>query len=225
MTIDGRGHRPIRENAAWLAYQRTRYAILFYALLLTLLVMAAVTAMGLPAVLIRLLLGACLLAAVMPNATRRTRRWLLAATLLLLFAQFLPARWHVDKALHVRALIAFTGLLAAAAALRFVVITETVGSETVYAALSTYLLAGTFFGQLYWLLEQGRPGSVVGPDPLSEFNAAYYSFVTLATLGYGDFVPRTAITRGLAAFEVIGGQLFLAVLVARLIGVFASKER
>jgi hypothetical protein len=218
------GRRTVRENALWQAYQRTRYTILFYALLLTLLVMAAVTAMGLPAVLIRLLLGACLLAAVMPNATRRTRRWLLAATLFLLVAQFLPERWHVDTLLHVRALIAFTGLVAAAAAVRFVVTAGSVDSETVYAALSTYLLAGIFCGQIYWLLEQAHPGGVVGPDPLSEFNAVYYSFVTLATLGYGEFVPRTAITRGIAAFEVIGGQLFLAVLVARLIGVFASKE-
>jgi hypothetical protein len=36
----------------------------------------------------------------------------------------------------------------------------------------------------------------------------YYSFVTFATLGYGDFLPRTDIARGVAMFEVIGGQLF-----------------
>jgi len=223
--IEGNARRPVRDSRLWQAYQRTRYAILFYALLLTLLVIAAVTAVGLPAVLIRVLLSACLLAAVMPNATRRTRRWLLAATLLLVAAQFLPGSWHLATVLHVRSLIAFTGLVAAAAALRFVVTTTSVGNETVYAALSAYLLAGVFFGQIYWLVENAHPASVVGPDPFSEFNAVYYSFVTLATLGYGDFVPRTAITRGLAASEVIGGQLFLAVLVARLIGVFASKER
>lgn len=41
----------------------------------------------------------------------------------------------------------------------------------------------------------------------------------------GDFIPRSAITRGLATFEVIGGQLFLAVMVARLIGLFGNKPR
>src|SRR4029453_5872531 len=54
--------------------------------------------------------------------------------------------------------------------------------------------------------------------------AVYYSFVTLATLGYGDYLPRTDLARGLAQFEVIGGQLFLAVMVARLIGLFAPSK-
>jgi voltage-gated potassium channel len=225
MTIDGQVRRPMRESEGWQAYFRHRYTILFYTLLLTLIAMSIVTALDLPALLIRIVVGACLLAAVMPNATRRTRQLLLTAILLLILAQFVPDRLappHMP--LVVRALIAITGLVAAAGALRFAVTAGTVSSETVYAALSTYLLAGTFFGQIYWLVESAHPKSVVGPDPFSEFNAVYYSFITLATLGYGDFVPRTAITRGIATFEVIGGQLFLAVLVARLIGVFGPKE-
>jgi hypothetical protein len=99
-----------------------------------------------------------------------------------------------------------------------------VNRETLYAALSTYLLAGLFFGEIYWSVENIRPGSLVGPDPTTEFTSIYYSFVTLATLGYGDFLPRTDIARGLATFEVIGGQLFLAVMVARLIGLFVPPR-
>ena len=68
-----------------------------------------------------------------------------------------------------------------------------------------------------------HPGSLVGPDPVTEARRVYYSFVTLATLGYGDYLPRTDIARGVATFEVIGGQLFLAVMVARLIGAFGSR--
>jgi hypothetical protein len=89
--------------------------------------------------------------------------------------------------------------------------------------LSTYLLAGIFFGQIYSSLNDIHAESVVGPDPLSDTSAIYYSFVTLATLGYGDFLPRTDVARGVATFEVIGGQLFLAVLVARLIGAFGEN--
>jgi hypothetical protein len=102
---------------------------------------------------------------------------------------------------------------------------ETVDGETIYAVLSTYLLAGLFFGQIYWSVEIIRPGSLVGPDPTTEITSVYYSFVTLATLGYGDYLPRTDIARGIATFEVIGGQLFLAVLVARLIGAFDFVKR
>ena len=106
--------------------------------------------------------------------------------------------------------------------MRFAVTSDVVDSETLYAALSTYFLAGLFFGQIYWAIEALLPGSIVGPDPTTEATSVYYSFVTLATLGYGDFLPRTDIARGVATFEVIGGQLFLAVMVARLIGAFGS---
>ena len=210
----------------WQAYQRRRYAILFYALLLTLIAMPIATTIGLPAVLIKSLLAACLLAAVMPNATKRTRRILFVAVLLLVAARLASEQGYlrVDSAV-VLVIVGLTGLAAAAGALRFAVSAETVDSEILYAALSTYLLAGLFFGQIYWSIESMRPGSLVGPDPISELSAVYYSFVTLATLGYGDIVPRTDIARGVAVFEVIGGQLFLAVMVARLIGAFGGTER
>ena len=213
--------RRIHESPFWKAYGRFRYTILFYALLLTLFVMPIATTFGLPTLLIRLMIGASLIAAVMPNATKRTRQGLLMGVSLLVLVQFVPDRLSISPAYGI-ALIGWTGLLAAAGALRFATATETVSSEALYAALSTYLLAGISFGQIYWSLEQLHSGSIVGPDPMSETNAVYYSFVTLATLGYGDFLPRTAIARGLATFEVIGGQLFLAVLVARLLGAFVS---
>ena len=102
---------------------------------------------------------------------------------------------------------------------------RTVNSETIYAALSTYLLAGIFFGILYSAIEFTWPGSFTGPDPLTDDNAIYYSFVTLATLGYGDFLPTSPLARGVATFEVIAGQLYLAVMVARLIGAFGMSRK
>jgi hypothetical protein len=189
--------------------------------------MPIAAAFGLPTLLIKLLLAACLFAAIMPNATKRTRSALILAVLALVLARFASDDGYlpVDSGL-VLALEGAIGLLAAAGTLRFTVTARKVDSETLYAALGTYLLAGLFFGQIYWAIEKMRPGSLVGPDPLNELSAVYYSFVTLATLGYGDFLPRTEIARGVATFEVIGGQLFLAVMVARLIGLFApGKEQ
>ena len=46
----------------------------------------------------------------------------------------------------------------------------------------------------------------------------YYSLVTLTTLGYGDITPVTPLARNLAAFEAAMGQLYIAILVARLVG-------
>ena len=215
----------MRESPFWQAYDRRRYAILFFSLLVTMILMPIVTTSGLRATVIKLLLGICLFAAVMPNATKRSRRILFMAIALLVTARaaseygYLP----VNPAL-VLSLVGLTGLAAAGGALRFALRAKAVNEEAVFAALSTYLLAGVFFGQIYWAIECIDPGSVVGPDPLSEQSAVYYSFVTLATLGYGDFLPRTDIARGIATFEVIGGQLFLAVLVARLIGAFERRK-
>lgn len=216
---------PVRETGFWQAYHSSRYSILFYALLLTLIVLPIATAIGLPTLMLKILLAACLFAAIMPNATKRTRNLLLAATAVLLLARFASDYGYlpVDSRLTL-ALEGVIGLLAAAGALRFTVTARTVNMEVLYAALSTYLLAGIFFGQIYWAIERLHPGSVVGPDPLTELAAIYYSFVTLATLGYGDYLPRTEIARGIATFETIGGQLFLAVLVARLIGLFAPEK-
>ena len=55
-------------------------------------------------------------------------------------------------------------------------------------------------------------------------SAIYFSFVTLATLGYGDIVPRTDVARGLAIVEGVGGQLFLAVMVARLVSLYGRGQ-
>lgn len=216
----------IRESAFWRTYQASRYAILFYVLLLTLVAMPIATTIGLPSLSVKLLIGASLCTAVMPNATKRTRVAFLLAILLLILARIVSESdaVPVNAALLV-ALVGFVGLLAAAKSLEFAVSSETVNSETIYAALGTYLLAGIFFGQIYWAAERLSPGSLVGPDPTTEARALYYSFVTLATLGYGDYLPRNDIVRGLAVLEVIGGQLFLAVMVARLIGMFAPKRR
>lgn len=114
-------------------------------------------------------------------------------------------------------------LVAAASALVFSLRGREVGTEQVYAALSAYLLAGLFYGVLFWVLGQLQPGalSVAGdatPEALRVSTAVYYSFVTLASLGYGDVLPVSDLARGLAVTEVVGGQLYLVVLVARLVG-------
>ena len=208
------------------SYDRRRYAVLFYVLLVTLLLLPIAAATGMPTVLVKALVLACLMAAVTPNAEGGKRLILFAAVVLLIAARaaselgYLPLNPGL-----VLMIVGLAGLAAAAWTFRFAIAARKVTSETIYAALSTYLLAGIFFGQVYRSINTLVAGSVVGPTPLSDEAAVYYSFVTVATLGYGDFVPRTDLARGVATFEVIGGQLFLAVLVARLIGAFGVQRR
>lgn len=226
MATGSSARRPIRDSFIWRSYRRIRYAFLFFSLLLMLVLTPVAAALGLPQTVIRLLCGFALIAAVMPNGTKRNRLALLGAIVLIVLVRFASERDDVPISPgSMLGLFGAIGLLAAAAALRVVVTARTVDSEVIYAALSTYLLAGIFFAQLHLSVETYWPGSYSGPSEFSEASALYFSFVTLATLGYGDFLPKTDLARGVTVFEVIGGQLYLAVMVARLVGLFPGSKQ
>ena len=121
-------------------------------------------------------------------------------------------------------------LYAVFGALRFALRSSTVTSEHLYAALSAYLLTGVFLGVLYWTLEEAWPGTVAlsGPAASQPFHMAegiYFSFITLATVGYGDMVPGNDMVRGLAIVEAIAGQFYLAVMIARLMSLYMREAR
>ncbi len=204
-------------------YLRRRYTVLFYTLLLTIAAAPLFAALGLSGALIELFLAANLLAAVVPASSGKDRCVLLVIVLAVWLARPVTA-WFDHPALSAMTLGLWTliGLFAASGALRFAMHAVVVDAEHLYAALSAYLLAGIFFGVFYWVLEQIRSGSFAAAGEFSRTSAIYFSFVTLATLGYGDIVPRTEIARGLAIVEGVGGQLFLAVMVARLVSLYAS---
>ncbi len=56
------------------------------------------------------------------------------------------------------------------------------------------------------------------------FDYIYFSFVTLTTVGYGEVTPAVPITRSIAMFIALSGQLYLTILVAMLVGKFLSKN-
>jgi hypothetical protein len=206
-------------------YFRNRYAILFYTLLLTMVAVPGFAAFDLKGASIDFVLAASLLAAVLPVGVGRNRRVLLAITLLFWLGRPVTA-WFDHPALSVMTLGMWTilGLFAAAGALRFAMGAASVDAEHLYAALSAYVLAGIFFGLFYWVLEQMSPGTFAVSGDFSRMSAIYFSFVTLATLGYGDIVPRTDVARSLTIVEGVGGQLFLAVLVARLVSLYPRRK-
>ncbi|MCH8616588.1 potassium channel family protein [Sphingomonas sp. SM33] len=220
---EAQGKRPSRVGNVWRAYGRNRYALLFYSLLMMLVLTPVAAALGHSQNIIRFLCGFALIAAVMPNQTKHNRYVLLAVMVLIVIVRFASERDDVPVSPgSMLGLYGTIGLVAAASALKAVVTARIATKEVVYAALSTYLLAGIFFGQLHLSVESYWPGSYSGPSAFTEVSALYFSFVTLATLGYGDFLPKSDLARGLTIFEVIGGQLYLAVMVARLIGLFPT---
>jgi len=208
------------------AYLCRRYGILFYTLLFTLVVSPLVAAFELNGALIEFLLAFNLLAAVLPFSAGPDRRLLLWAMAVVWLAR-LASAWFDHPAFSAVTLGFWTliGFIAAAIALRFAMRAAEIDLEHLYAALSAYLLAGIFFGLFYWVLEQLHPETFALTGDFSRMSAIYFSFVTLATLGYGDIVPRTDVARGFVIVEGVGGQLFLAVLVARLVSLYSREKK
>ena len=103
---------------------------------------------------------------------------------------------------------------------------ERVSREKIFGALSVYLLLGVICAFLYIIVDFLVPGSFrYGQDGvLTSAEMVYYSFVTLTTLGYGDIVPIAPSVRALATLEALTGQLYLTVLVARLVGLHITHS-
>jgi len=101
----------------------------------------------------------------------------------------------------------------------------------VLASLCAYLMIGLVWAEVYAAVVVVSPGSFntsLGWGQMDTGDvvtrAVYFSFVTLTTLGYGDITPATDTTRSLAVTEAIVGQLYLTVMVARLVGLFVAHE-
>ncbi|HEY1482978.1 MAG TPA: potassium channel family protein [Candidatus Acidoferrum sp.] len=207
------------------SYWHHRYTVLFYVLLGTMVTAPILTALKFNGTLIETLLGGCLLAAILPVGAVRNRPYLLIAVVVVWLARMVTA-WLNHRVLSdmTLGLWTFIGLVAAVAALRFAIGAKQVDAEHLYAALSAYLLAGIYFGLCYWILEEMKPGTFSYPGEFSQASAIYFSFVTLATLGYGDITPRADVARSIAIVEGVGGQFFLAILVARLVSLYSKRE-
>lgn len=89
----------------------------------------------------------------------------------------------------------------------------------IQGAIAVYLLFGVLWAHAYHIAALLQPGAFHGPaEELSNVGGwAYYSFVTLTTVGYGDITPVSQVARTLSIAEALTGQLYLAVLIARLV--------
>ncbi len=104
-----------------------------------------------------------------------------------------------------------------------------VTAELIYGSINVYLLVGMSFAFTHSVVELVQPGSISGLESLSMGNDSimpyvYYSFVTMTTLGYGDVSPVTGPAASLAYIQAIFGQLYIAILVARLMGLYIAHE-
>ena len=96
---------------------------------------------------------------------------------------------------------------------------ERVDVNTVFGALCAYLFLGLSFAVVYGVIAELNPAAIFTPEEGEPtfVTWVYFSFTTLSTLGYGDIAPRTYPARMIAILEALIGQIYLVVVVARLV--------
>ena len=100
----------------------------------------------------------------------------------------------------------------------------------IQGAIVVYLLMGLMWAAAYQLLARTWPAAfsfAQGPPTTagSDYRMVYYSFITLTTIGYGDITPVHAVARSLAMAEGLVGQLYPAILIARLVSMELETRR
>jgi len=103
---------------------------------------------------------------------------------------------------------------------------DTVTVQSIYGALSAYILLGLMFAAFFGAIDGlGGVDFFVNAEPASIRTYQYFSFTTLTTLGYGDFTAGGSFGRAVAVLEALTGQIFLVTLVARLVSAYRSPAR
>lgn len=98
--------------------------------------------------------------------------------------------------------------------------------QSIYGALSAYLITGLMFASVYAALDHlGEAEFFADNQPATTQTFQYFSFTTLTTLGYGDFTAAESGGRSIAVMEALTGQVFLATLVARLVSAYRTPFR
>jgi len=137
--------------------------------------------------------------------------------------------WH-DSDLHLALSWTFSAalfFLAIAYLLRYVFQPMLMTQDKLFGAAAAYVMISVFWAYVYAIVGYFYPLSymVVGqPGKLVYADALYLSITVLTSTGFGDITPLTRQARGVCMIEQIAGAMFVAILIARLAGVYPPKE-
>jgi hypothetical protein len=112
--------------------------------------------------------------------------------------------------------------------LRRVLNISTVTQESLFGAGSVYLLIGLAFSTIYYVVWKAVPTAFLF-DPARTTvthgwpDFVYFSFTTLATVGFGDIVPVLPIVRSMVVLEIITGVFFVAVIISKLVSLYRLR--
>jgi len=112
--------------------------------------------------------------------------------------------------------------------LHYVLRQDKITADKLYGAVAAYMMIAILWALLYGVLEYFYPGAYAfggTPKALDMGELIYFSFSVLTTSGFGDFTPIVIQSRFLAILESVTGVMYVAILIARLTGVYPVMER
>lgn len=218
------------------ALQRSRFLILLVTLLGLFGLQPLLPTRGEESIGLELAISAVLLASI--GSLGRGRN--VAALAILLVLPAIAAAWLAHATSSRSLLLAGLGCalvflsVTAATALWIITRTQDVTTETILGGICVYFLLALIWALLYSLIERLQPGSfgpwtTMTPDPSASHRLVppdllYYSVFTLSTVGPQTLEPKSDAARAWTGLEAMIGQLYLAVLIARLVGLHAASR-
>lgn len=117
-------------------------------------------------------------------------------------------------------------IIAPVVILRHIAMHTTVTGETILGAICVYLLYGMSFAFVFVLVGVASPSGFfgIGQQGNTTSNYLFFSYTTLTTVGYGNLVPTTQLGQTLAMLEALSGQIFLVIVVARLVALWGRRN-
>ena len=205
-----------------------RFVLLLVAMLSELTLAPFIELLPRGPLLVQLVTATVLLAALAVAGSRRIAVTLFSAALLVHLSAAVTANAAITAAAHALRLVFLCYVVVL---LMYRVLGDpAVTLDTVAGAACVYMLLGLVWGYLFLVLESWRPGSFhVPPDWIASSPGSlratlvYFSFSTLTTVGYGDIHPNDPQAGSLCAAEALIGQLYLAIMIARLVGLHATR--
>ncbi|MGY6216748.1 ion channel [Methylolobus aquaticus] len=204
------------------------YPYLLLALILLTLAYPIITVWPAGRMIEKAIMAAVLITGTLATYKRRSQILLTAAMLVIMVSSGIATEMRHDAAgwLLITFLSSITGFLSLVTWLlaRDVFSKRNrVTANLLYGAVSVYMLIGTAFAAVHFLIEQVAPDSYHCGSPQCDgvpriAAYVYFSFITLSTVGYGEILPNSHVAGTLSYVEAIVGQMYVAILVARLVG-------
>lgn len=209
----------------WRRFEKSSDAYLTVTILLFLLIVLPILAQSSPrseAIISAATIGA---AVTLSMAASNAPRWAIHTSWIAGLVVFAAVLFEgtPDKVGIAAAIVLSVGMIATPVViLRRVGTHDQVTATTIWGAIGAYLAFGLAFSLMYSAVHQADPTAFANmADPrLGDTN--YFSFVTMTTLGYGDITPLGAIPRALVIMQTLVGQIYLVVVVARVVSLLGK---